>query len=98
MIAFALADEIRFELENGLSQRKVAKKLKCSRATVYDVFTGKWHAAAAARGHTLENDGLPPPIFCQRCRFHVYPPCIKCNTLDWIASQDRPKRPKKAVA
>ena len=88
MLPQAIVDEIRRLIhEEGLSQRKTARRLGVSRGVVQAISTGRRQdrVPRAVVDETLPGpDFLTLPKRCPRCGYLVYLPCNICRTRAYV--------------
>ncbi|REK06800.1 MAG: helix-turn-helix domain-containing protein [Planctomycetota bacterium] len=76
--------------EGRLSQRKIAKVLGVSRATVGAIASGKRpDYAARQRAREAEFEPLGPIERCPTCGGRVYMPCRLCRVRDYKAREQQ---------
>jgi transcriptional regulator with XRE-family HTH domain len=94
MLAPGKVLEVQKLLAAGLlSQRKIAKTLGVSRATVSAIASGKRpDYEARMRARAAEFEPLGPIERCTSCGGRVYMPCHLCRVRKYKAEQDRLKK------
>jgi transcriptional regulator with XRE-family HTH domain len=91
MLAPAKVDEAKRLVDEGkLSQRKIAKLLGMSRATVAAIASGKRpDYEARRRALAAEEEPLGPIERCPTCGGRVYMPCRLCRVRRSLAREQR---------
>jgi len=86
MLALSVVQEIDRLLNEGKqSQRKIAARLRVSRATVSAIANGRRPVFGTGRQPSeLDSRGRQlPPQRCPHCGFLVYMPCLVCRTREY---------------
>ena len=95
MIAFAVVDEIeRLLHEGGLSQRKIARRVRVSRGTVNAIARGQRPDYRALRRERADDFVAPtgPVARCPTCGARVQMPCLACRVRAIQESRRRSQR------
>jgi hypothetical protein len=90
MLAKSLIDQIdRLLREGGLSQRKIAARLRVSRGTVAAIASGRRGLYGREAGDETSSALTPhsPPERCPHCGYRVYAPCLICRSRDFQQRQ-----------
>jgi hypothetical protein len=82
MLAVTVVEEVQRLLNQGLSQREVARKVGVSRGTVHAIASGKRLPLDPRRPHSADEpmefpDG--PTQRCPQCGSRVKMPCLACR-------------------